>query len=163
MTRAGPVEALSAETADEAVALLRRHGLRITAARRLVLEALFAAGGPLSAEQVAEGVSGRTPRSDLASVYRNLETLEEVGLVRHVHLGHAPGLYTLAGPAHEYLLCESCGCVVGVEPGELAEIKRAICETFGWQARFSHFPIAGLCPECRAESRGHEERQHAHP
>ena len=39
---------------------------------------------------------GRLPRCDLASVYRNLETLEDAGLVRHMHLGHGPGLY---GPA----------------------------------------------------------------
>ena len=52
---------------------------------------------------------GRVPGSDLASVYRNLETLEEVGLVRHVHLGHGPGPLRARGrDAREYLVCESC-------------------------------------------------------
>jgi Fe2+ or Zn2+ uptake regulation protein len=46
--------------------------MRISAARRLVLEALYAADAPISAEQIADGLSGRLPRSDLASVYRNL-------------------------------------------------------------------------------------------
>ena len=45
-----------------------------------------------SAEELAAGLGGRVPRSDLASVYRNLETLERHGVVRHVHLGHGPGL-----------------------------------------------------------------------
>jgi len=49
--------------------------------------------------------------------YRNLETLEEVGLVRHVHLGHGPGLYALAAPEHEYLVCESCHAVRTVAKG----------------------------------------------
>ena len=74
-----------------------RRGLRVSAARRLVLEALFAAERPVTAEEIAAGLDGRLPASDLASVYRNLETLEELGLVRHVHLGHGPGLYALAG------------------------------------------------------------------
>ena len=76
---------------------LRARGLRVSSARRLVLEALFAADGPVSAEEIAGGLDGRCRRSDLASVYRNLDTLEQVGLVRHVHLGHGAGLYALAG------------------------------------------------------------------
>jgi Fur family ferric uptake transcriptional regulator len=163
LTRAAFSQALTAGTADEAVVLLRRHGLRITAARRLVLEALYAAEAPLSAEQIAEGVAGRVPRSDLASVYRNLETLEQVGLVRHVHLGHAPGMYALSGPAREYLVCESCSGVRTLEAGELAEVKRLIRDSFGWRARFTHFPIVGLCPDCLAEGHDHEEQRPAHP
>ncbi len=143
---------LTVETVDGAVSALRDHGLRVSAARRLVLEALFAAGRPLPAERIAEGVAGRVPRSDLASVYRNLETLEEVGIVRHVHLGHGPGLYALAGPAREYLVCESCDAVRAVDPSELDSVRAAIGETFGYRARFGHFPIVGLCPDCLSES-----------
>ena len=79
-----------------AVALMRERGLRVTAARRLVLEALLAADGPMSAEQIAEGIGGRVPCSDIGSVYRNLQAFEEIGVVRHVHLGHGPGLHALA-------------------------------------------------------------------
>ena len=86
---------------------------------------------------------------DIASVYRNLETLEEVGLVRHVHLGHGPGLYVRSSAgAHEYLLCDACGAVVDVEPKQLDGVRDLIREQFGYEARFTHFPIAGLCPEC---------------
>ena len=76
---------------------LRARGLRVSAARRLLLAALFAADRPVSADELASGLSGRLPDSDLASIYRNLETLEELGVVRHVHIGHGPGLYAPAG------------------------------------------------------------------
>jgi len=142
--------------------LVREHGFRGTTARRLVLEMLFATGEPLAAERVAEGLAGRVPRSDLASVYRNLETLEEVGLVRHVHLGHGPGLYALAGVAREYLVCESCSRVLAIEPADLDGVREEISAATGWEARFTHFPIVGLCPDCLAG--GHEgEARHAHP
>jgi len=94
---------------DAAVDELRAHGLRLSASRRLVLEALFAAGRPVTAEEIASGMYGRLPRCDLASVYRNLETLEELGLVRHMHLGHGPGLYGPAAETDEYVACERCG------------------------------------------------------
>ena len=110
MTHPHHTRALGATGVETAANDLRSRGLRFSTARRLLLEALFAAGRPLTAEQLAAGIDGRMPRSDLASVYRNLEVLEELGLVRHVHLGHGPGLY---GPATsvevEYVACHGCG------------------------------------------------------
>lgn len=159
MTLSSLKPSITAQDVEEAVSVLREQGLRITAARRLVLEALFAADGPVSAERIAEGVAGRVPRSDLASVYRNLETLEGTGLVRHVHLGHGPGLYALAGVVREYIVCESCDRVRAVDSTELDDVRAEIRERFGFHTRFSHFPIVGLCPDCWAES-GHGDHDH---
>jgi Fur family transcriptional regulator, ferric uptake regulator len=142
---------LAAPDMDSAVKLLRSRGLRVSAARRLVLEALFVADRPVSADGIADGLAGRLPRSDLASVYRNLETLESVGLVRHFHLGHGPGLYGVAGgddPA--YLVCASCDAVRTVAPEAIQRVRSLIEREFGYAATFSHFPIVGLCAECAA-------------
>ncbi len=132
-----------------AFARLRDQGLRLSAARRLVLEALCAADGPMSAEQIAGGIGGRVPRSDLASAYRNLETLEQAGIVRHVHLGHGPGLYalTLDGD-REYLTCERCGDFQAVAPERLDDVRAVIAAELGYVASFTHFPIVGLCAAC---------------
>ena len=70
---------------------VRSHGMRVSTARRSVLEALLAAERPLTADEIAGD-------ADLASTYRNLETLESIGIVRHVHLGHGPGRYELTRP-----------------------------------------------------------------
>lgn len=143
---------LAAANMDAAVAALRSHGLRVSAARRLVLEALFTAGRPIPAERIADGLAGRLPPSDLASAYRNLETLETVGLVRHFHVGHGPGLYGLTGAAeHEYLVCNSCGAVRAVEPKRMERLRSLVRDEFGYEASFSHFPIIGLCRDCRPE------------
>jgi Fe2+ or Zn2+ uptake regulation protein len=137
---------------DEAVTVLRDSGLRVSAARRIVLQALFGAGEPVTAERIANGLDGRLPLSDLASVYRNLETLEEVGLVRHVHLGHGPGLYALTSDgAREYLMCDRCGAVRAVAPSRLDAVRDLIRAETGFAANFTHFPIAGLCPACALE------------
>jgi Fur family ferric uptake transcriptional regulator len=142
---------LAAPDMDSAVELLRSRGLRVSAARRLVLEALFVAGGPIPADRIAGGLAGRVPRSDLASVYRNLETLESIGLVRHFHLGHGPGLYGLAGRDEaEYLVCTSCDAVRAVDREAMGRVRSLIEQEFGYAATFSHFPIVGLCAECAA-------------
>jgi Fur family ferric uptake transcriptional regulator len=134
---------------EAALAALRERGLRVSAARRLVLEALFAAGEPLTVEQIADGLGGRLPASDPASAYRNLETLEQIGLVRHFHAGHGPGLYALAGASErEYVVCERCHDRRAFDPSELDEVRDLIRERFGWEASFAHFPIVGRCPRC---------------
>ena len=70
---------------DCALDAVRARGLRLSMARRVVVEAVFTAPGPVTAEEIA-----RSGRCDLASVYRNLEALEAIGLIRHLHVGHGP-------------------------------------------------------------------------
>lgn len=172
MTVAPHRPALAFADLDEALAALRRAGCRVSAARRVLLEALFAAEGPVSAERLADGLGGRLMPSDLTSVYRNLERLEELGVVRHVHLGHGPGLYVLAGEEREYLVCERCDAVRTAQPGDLDAVRENIRERFGYEARFSHFPILGLCARCAATGAEQEGRraatgepthEHGHP
>jgi Fur family transcriptional regulator, ferric uptake regulator len=157
---------LSAADVASAVDVLRARGLRVSAARRLVLEALFAADRPLSAEEIAAGLEGWLPASDLASVYRNLDVLEEIGLVRHFHLGHGAGLYSLASSGElEFVSCEHCGAFEAVEPGRLDAARALIERELGYRARFSHFPIVGTCAACLRAGRTatREEHSHAHP
>jgi Fur family transcriptional regulator, ferric uptake regulator len=136
---------------DEITDALRDAGHRVSTAMRIVLEALFIADGPVAAAQIAAGLDGRVPPLDLTSVYRNLERLQELGAVTHVHAGHGPGLYALGrGVAREYLVCEQCGRVTDVDPGELDGVRDRVREATGYVARFDHFPVHGYCPECAA-------------
>ena len=98
-------------------------------------------------------------QSDIASVYRNLETLGELGLVRHFHAGHGPGRYVLEGLGdREYLACESCGTLQSVKPSSLDGVREKVRELSGFEARFSHFPIVGLCAGCAKKRKARNGR-----
>lgn len=140
-----------------AVNALRARGLRLSSARRVLLEALYGAGRPISAEEISAGVAGRLPPSDLASVYRNLERLEELGLVRHVHLGHGPGRYLPTGVRWEFVVCDVCGDFAAVDPGLLDGAREAVRSATGYAVRFAHFPVVGTCPACRDSIAGATE------
>ena len=120
---------------------VRSHGLRVSTPRRLVLQALLDAGEPQTAEQLAGD-------ADLASTYRNLETLESIGLVRHVHLGHGPGRYELTGRSAGWATCELCGISTPLPSPALRAIRLAVRENAGFEAAFTHFPIVGRCADC---------------
>jgi Fe2+ or Zn2+ uptake regulation protein len=144
---------LKFESADAVLRALRERGLRISTARRMIVSYLFDADAPVSAQQIASGLD-RTPL-DLASVYRNLETLEDHGVVRHFHAGHGPGRYVLVGGGErEYLACERCGAIEEVEPSELDSLRAGVRERFGYEIGFTHFPMVGLCPRCAARAGG---------
>jgi Fur family ferric uptake transcriptional regulator len=160
MTVSPDVPPLVVANLADAVMALRERGLRLSTSRRLVLEALFAADGPVSAEHVARGLN-----LDSASVHRNFETLERHGLVRHVHLGHGPGLYELLGRGErEYLYCDRCGAVRALPAKELDPVRKRIRERYGYETRFSHFAIVGTCGSCSAQvpHAGGAMHEHAH-
>ncbi|MGI8711862.1 MAG: Fur family transcriptional regulator [Solirubrobacteraceae bacterium] len=159
------------DTLAEAISALRERGLRLSTARRLILEALFAAKGPVSAVHLARILS-----IEESSVYRNLEVLEGHGLLRHVHLGHGPGLYVLLGDDEvEYLYCHRCAKVTAVAPDRLDAVRQEIKRGFGYETSFAHFAIVGLCAACAAAARPSsvaqtgsgkpidEQTQHSHP
>ena len=132
---------MSAASLPTVLNTLRSHGLRVSSARRLVLEALIAAERPLTAEELAGD-------ADLASTYRNLETLEAIGIVRHVHLGHGPGRYALSGRSGGWASCEQCGRATPLAASALERIRAVVRDAAGFDAGFSHFPIVGRCSEC---------------
>ena len=93
-------------------------------------------------------------------MYRNLDTLEELGLVRHFHVGHGPGRYALASASElEFVSCEQCGAFETVPRGRLDAARELIERETGYRARFSHFPLVGTCAGCLTQ----EEDHHAHP
>ena len=144
MTIAPHTPGLAFDGIDDAVEALRVRGLRLSMTRQLVLEALFAAPGPASAESIAARLA-LVP----TSVYRNLETLERHGLVRHVHLGHGPGLYALVGHGEqEYIYCPGCRTARTVRPELLDPVRNHIRRRFGYDVRFTHFALVGRCARC---------------
>jgi Fur family ferric uptake transcriptional regulator len=93
-------------------------------------------------------------------VYRNLETLEDAGVVRHLHIGHGAGLYAPAAAATELVVCERCGARADIDPRVTADVRVAVQAATGFTVCFDHFPLAGLCPRCADDRRAH--RHHAH-
>jgi len=128
--------------------VLSREGQRITVGRRAVVEALLAAEGHLSAEDLAVIVQGAHPGFHRATVYRSLEALENAGLVEHVHLGHGRSVYHLADDLHQHLVCEACGSVEEAPADLLATVARRLRRDQGFVMRPYHFAVLGRCRRC---------------
>ena len=88
---------------------LRAKGLRLTAQRQLVLEAVYRLAHA-TPDQVHAEVSHTASGINITTVYRTLELLEELGLVTHTHLSHgAPTYHGVTAQQHVHLVCRGCG------------------------------------------------------
>ena len=143
---------------DEMLATLREAGHRVSAPATLVIEALFAAEGPVSAEALASAGLERT------SVYRNLERLEALGVVSHVHVGHGPGLYALVrGADSEYLTCDGCGRITTLDPAALDGVRAALHRSSATTRASATSRSTGPAGAARTRRSGNEHGAHAHP
>ena len=122
------------------------EGLRLSTPRRLVLEALFAADGPLSGRADRRPLRASTRPRRIATSRRSNATGSSATSTS------ATGRAVPARRAgeREYLFCEHCREVRALDPEQLEPVREQIGELFGYEARFTHFAIVGLCASCAA-------------
>jgi len=138
-------------TIPELRARLRARGERMTQPRRVVLAVLADHADHLSAEQVVTAVEERDPSVHRSTVYRTLETLADVGVVQHVHLGHGPTLYHLTpvGGDHVHLQCVSCGSIADAPIDVLTATAEHLSRIHGFRLDLGHVALSGTCADCR--------------
>jgi Fur family ferric uptake transcriptional regulator len=137
---------LSAAAAEDLADRLRGLGLRVTQQRAHVLGAVRALGHA-TPEQICESVSG----VDVTTVYRTLELLEQIGLVRHAHLGHGAPSYRPAEDEHIHVVCHACGAVVDADPDLVEPLAKQLLNEDGFVLDRAHFTVFGRCRDCAAE------------
>ncbi len=138
-------------TVDALVDRLRSRGVRITAPRRSVLEALVATGSHVTAEALHVRVRAHHPDISPSSIYRTMDLLADLGIVNHVHLGHGPAEYHLTHEEHAHLVCNGCGAVVELDPAVSGPFASAVDDRLGFVVDLRHFALTGWCRDCRPE------------
>jgi Fur family ferric uptake transcriptional regulator len=129
-------------------AQLRARGLRLTAQRQLVLEAVNRLGHA-TPDQIHAEVSKTAAGVNITTVYRTLELLEELGLVTHAHLSHgAPTYHGVGEDQHVHLVCRRCGHVAEVATEMLEPLATSIEGQQGFLVDIGHVALFGLCAGC---------------
>jgi Fur family ferric uptake transcriptional regulator len=131
---------------------LRKQGYRLTPQREMIVEAVAHAERHVTAEEVYEQVSDRTSAVNVATVYRTLDLLVELGLVSQADLGDGKVTYASFGHGpHCHLVCRRCGCVIEADYDLIKPFERQLGELYGFTAELHHFAISGLCAECKSQ------------
>ena len=138
---------------EEWQAKLRAQGYRLTPQRELVLKAVEHLGHA-TPDQVLTEVRRESAAVNISTVYRTLELLEQLDLVRHAHItDRAPTYHSTAPSPHVHPVCRSCGTVGEVEPPVVQPMVDALAEEAGFTADIGHLTVFGTCASCAAEAR----------
>jgi Fur family ferric uptake transcriptional regulator len=128
--------------------VLRAKGYRLTPQRELVLHAVDRLGHA-TPDEILGAVREESRAVNISTVYRTLELLEELGLVRHAHItDRAPTYHSTARPAHVHLVCRMCKGITEVAPETVEPMTRAVRERYGFVTDVGHLSVFGTCAKC---------------
>ncbi|WP_082468989.1 Fur family transcriptional regulator [Sciscionella sediminilitoris] len=126
---------------------LHRNGLRMTPQRQLVLDAI-AELEHSTPEQICAQVRRRASGVNITTVYRNLELLENLGLVTRTHLGPGAPIYAVPEHRHVHLVCQRCGATEEVGTSVLEPLAGTLRERAGFVLDTNHVALTGRCAGC---------------
>lgn len=120
----------------------------MTPQRQLVLDAVRDLGHS-TPEQICTAVQNSAPAVNITTVYRTLDLMERLGLVRHTHLGHGAPTYSEQEHQHVHLVCHGCGVVVETERDLLDALADRIGTEHDFDLDVTHVALSGSCRACR--------------
>jgi Fe2+ or Zn2+ uptake regulation protein len=128
------------------------QGRRLTSQRRLILGVLEECDGHLDAEALFVQARARDPDISLATVYRTLAVLKEMGLVEEHSLGEEHSHYeAVHGQPHYHFVCLGCGEVIEFDAPLTREIARDVSEQEGVCITNVRLHLSGYCARCQDE------------
>ena len=135
---------------------------RLTPQRRLVLEIFMENKDQhLSAEELYQLSRDKGEDIGLATIYRTLELLEELGLLQKMNFGDGRSRYEMVQTDmqsrhhhhHHHLICLDCGRILEVEEDLLTQLERVVEEQHNFQIINHYLQFFGHCPSCRQDSK----------
>jgi Fur family ferric uptake transcriptional regulator len=141
-----PREALS-----ELTERLRRQSRKITGPRKAILDILRKHSHPLTNREILAAM----PEShcDLATIYRAMHLLEDLGMVKQFDFGDGIARFELVGDGgdahHHHLVCTRCAHVVELDECFSDEIEKRIADKNGFKSVTHKLEFFGICPDCQ--------------
>jgi Fur family transcriptional regulator, stress-responsive regulator len=141
---------MSGDTALDNDALLREHGLQVTAQRLAVLRAL--SGQPHStADDIYTAVRSDIGAISRQAVYDTLAVLTDKGVLRRIQPAGSPARYEdRVGDNHHHLICRTCGRMVDVDCAVGDTPCLTAADDSGYEVDEAEVIYWGRCPECAA-------------
>lgn len=134
---------------SEADLLLSNPKFRITRQRQIILEELRKVTSHPTADEVYEMVRKRLPNISLGTVYRNLETMFQAGIIQKLELGGTQKRFDGNTANHYHIRCTNCGRLDDIGSNPIPEIENAFRDVCDYHITGHQLVLTGLCPKCK--------------
>ena len=140
------------ERLERMIRMLKGKGCRLTPQRLAMLRILAKSEGHPSAEQIYEQIRADYPTTSLATVYKTLSLLKNMGEVLEINFASLGSHYDGNKPyPHPHVICTQCGQILDPEFEALAGISQEIARQTGYQITHPQLNFFGICPKCQKE------------
>ncbi len=136
----------------------RRHGLKSTQQREIIVESFLHSKGHVSIDDLLAKVRRRNPKVGYATVYRTLKLLTDSGIAAARQFGDGQTRFeVVAGHAHhDHLICVDCGLILEFENDAIEELQDEVARKLGGFQLVRHkLELYGLCPKAAGEKNGY--------
>lgn len=127
---------------------LKRAGYRCTAPRRVVLDVIARARRHLTPREVLAGAQARRAGLGRATVYRTLDLLTKIGLVRPLYIGDDGPRYARTEGGHHHMVCTGCGAVIEFEECLACKTGASVSQKHGFRIESHLLELYGRCRRC---------------
>jgi Fur family peroxide stress response transcriptional regulator len=129
---------------------MREKGFRITPQRIAILGILSVSRGHPSVEKIYEQVKKKFPTTSVATVYKNISTLKELGEVLELSFGTQSSRYDGNKPGpHPHLICTVCKKIIDPDLESLKDVSAELIKETGFRITSHRLDFFGICPECQ--------------
>ena len=128
--------------------LMPAPGMRRTAQRSMVYDAIVRLGGHCTAEEITEELHKTKAGFPRSTVYRALEALTASGSLFAAHLGDGPTHYELASGDHHHAVCQVCGGVMHIQEELVSDLEAHLEEGHGFKPVRTEVLVVGVCDDC---------------
>lgn len=137
-------------TWDEVRERLHERGLRWTPQRRLLVEVLAQTDGHITGAELVERCREQDPETTPSTVYRTLDVLEDVGLIRHAHgLDGREEFHVRPAREHGHLHCSVCQRAWEIGADDVTGLVDDFERSRGFKVELGHLSVVGVCRDCR--------------
>ena len=137
---------------EKMIQRLREKGCRVTPQRIAILRILSLSDGHPSVEKIYEQVKKEFPTTSLATVYKNVSMLKDLGEVLELSFGAESSRYDGNRPdPHPHLICNECKKIVDPDLDSLKNLSIELVEETGFRITNHRLDFFGICPECQGK------------
>ncbi|RJR44961.1 MAG: transcriptional repressor [Deltaproteobacteria bacterium] len=142
---------------EQMIRRLKEKGGRLTPQRLAMLRIIAESKGHPSAEQIFEQIKADFPTTSLATIYKTLSLLKDLGEVLELNLAGVGSRFDGNKPyPHPHVICTKCGQIIDPEFEPMAGISREIARQTGYKITHEQLNFFGLCPKCQQEGQAPE-------
>ena len=135
----------------ELISQIKKKGHRVTQSRELICKILEESGhAHFTVDEIYKKVIKQNTNIDLATVYRTLELLGEIGIIAHLHQAHGSGIYFLKNNENTmHIICINCNKILDVSSKTYNKINSLLIKETQFTKIHNNFIYSGACGNCK--------------